>query len=209
MYLAQRSRRGRLNIECAFKDVTSANFNPMRGEVGKTGEWNKQVVKDHLNKKIGKTEFGRRYEEEFGMYRDSKCVCYVYELADLERGVCALAHTLSLSLPPPFAHHVLPLFVCFISLCSTMIFSFLRYDGSTALIIASHFDFEDIAIALLRAGADDAILDKLENTAAEVWFEESGNGKIDEWAAMKNQAVAMLRDGVDGTEGDIGFDKTR
>ena len=90
-----------------------------------------------------------------------------------------------------------------------MIFSFLRYDGSTALIIASHFDFEDIAVALLRAGADDAILDKLENTAAEVWFEESGNGKIDEWAAMKNQAAAMLRDGVDGTEGDIGFDKTR
>ena len=90
-----------------------------------------------------------------------------------------------------------------------MIFSFLRYDGSTALIIASHFDFEDIAIALLRAGADDAILDKLENTAAEVWFEESGNGKIDEWAAMKNQAAVMHRDGVDGTEGDIGFDKTR
>ena len=122
--------------------------------------------------------------------------------------MCSRSHSFSLPSAPLRSPCPAPFRLLHFSLLHNDIF-FLRYDGSTALIIASHFDFEDIAIALLRAGADDAILDKLENTAAEVWFEESGNGKIDEWAAMKNQAAAMLRDGVDGTEGDIGFDKTR
>jgi hypothetical protein len=59
-----------------------------------------------------------------------------------------------------------------------------KYNGSTALIIAAWFDFDEVVVKLLRAGAVETICDDQGRTAPTIWKAESGSGKEGEWERM-------------------------